>query len=85
MREKDKTKHEAMAMLMGEGEWLEPVMKANPGLSLMVKPKDTGPSSLIEEDAIEELFTLNIQVKNKIIGTIIDIGSQKNLILARLV
>ncbi|XP_031493251.1 uncharacterized protein LOC116259531 [Nymphaea colorata] len=41
--------------------------------------------STAEEEHAEELFTIKIQVKNEVIGTIFDTGSQKNLISSSLV
>lgn len=70
LREKNKVKCTAVAVVADEGELLESVIKANISLSLMVRSEDTCPSPSFEEDATEELFTLNIQVKNEVIDAI---------------
>lgn len=70
--EKNKPKHTVVVVVVSEGKWLEPVTKVDMSLSLMVRLKETGLSLLIEEDTVEELFVLNIQVKNEVIDTIND-------------
>lgn len=72
LRKKDKAKHTSTTMVASEDECLEPITKVDTSLSLMVRPKDRHLDPLIKEDAIENFFTLNIQVKNEIIGTVIN-------------
>lgn len=64
-----------MAMVVSEGKRLEPVTKTDTSLSLMFRPKEIGPYPSTKEDAIKQLFTLNIQVKNGVISAIIDTNS----------
>ncbi|KAA8550299.1 hypothetical protein F0562_001983 [Nyssa sinensis] len=62
--------------------WVE---EADKSLSLMAMPKETSSSSPATTDEKEELFNVQIQIKQEVIGAIVDTGSQKNLIFASLV
>ncbi|GKB33513.1 reverse mRNAase [Tanacetum coccineum] len=64
---------------------LESVQEADKSLSLMTKQKEKASNMKGQLDEKEELFTLNIQVKQEVIEAIVDTGSQKNLISATLV
>ncbi|GJX96112.1 glutamate-rich WD repeat-containing protein 1 [Tanacetum coccineum] len=64
---------------------LESVQEADKSLSLMTKQKEKASVTKDHPDEKEELFTLNIQVKQEVIEAIVDTGSQKNLISASLV
>ncbi|XP_031492064.1 uncharacterized protein LOC116258802 [Nymphaea colorata] len=66
-----------------EPERVGSMQEPDTALSLMAR-SDTVISTAEEEHA-EELFTIKIQVKNEVIGTIFDTGSQKNLISSSLV
>ncbi|KAA8518207.1 hypothetical protein F0562_015681 [Nyssa sinensis] len=61
------------------------VEEADKSLSLMAMPKETSSSSPATIDEKEELFNVRIQIKQEVIGAIVDIGSQKNLISTSLV
>ncbi|KAA8542785.1 hypothetical protein F0562_023937 [Nyssa sinensis] len=61
------------------------VEEADKSLSLMAMPKETSSSSPTTIDEKEELFNVRIQIKQEVIGAIVDTGSQKNLISTSLV
>nr|CAD1823571.1 unnamed protein product [Ananas comosus var. bracteatus] len=61
------------------------INQADTSLSLMAMPKETSLCRSNPTDKREELFTFRVQVKNEVIGAIIDPGSQKNLISENLV
>ncbi|KAA8535891.1 hypothetical protein F0562_030894 [Nyssa sinensis] len=61
------------------------VEEADKSLSLMAMPKETSSSSPATIDEKEELFNVRIQIKQEVIGAIVDTGSQKNLISTSLV
>ncbi|KAA8538962.1 hypothetical protein F0562_025654 [Nyssa sinensis] len=61
------------------------VEEADKSLSLMAMPKETSSSSPATIDKKEELFNVRIQIKQEVIGAIVDTGSQKNLISTSLV
>ncbi|KAA8546775.1 hypothetical protein F0562_003204 [Nyssa sinensis] len=62
--------------------WVE---EADKTLSLMAMPKETRSSSPTTTNEKEELFNVRIQIKQEVIGAIVDTGSQKNLISTSLV
>ncbi|KAA8534380.1 hypothetical protein F0562_031869 [Nyssa sinensis] len=62
--------------------WVE---EADKSLSLMAMSKETNSSSPATTDEKKELFNVQIQIKQEVIGEIVDIGSQKNLISTSLV
>ncbi|GJR36292.1 uncharacterized protein Tco_1211976 [Tanacetum coccineum] len=64
---------------------LESVQEADKSLFLTTKQKEKASNMKGKPDEKEELFTLNIQVKQEVIEAIVDTGSQKNLISASLV
>lgn len=54
-------------------------------LSLMVRPEVIHSSPTLSSKVSEELFTIKIQIKQKVLGAIFNIGWQKNLISVSLV
>ncbi|KAA8521664.1 hypothetical protein F0562_012346 [Nyssa sinensis] len=62
--------------------WVE---EADKSFSLIAMPKETSSSSPATIDEKEELFNVRIQIKQEVIGAIVDTGSQKNLISTSLV
>ncbi|GJY15489.1 glutamate-rich WD repeat-containing protein 1 [Tanacetum coccineum] len=78
-------KHTTNTALVNDIVELESVQEADKSLSLMTKQKEKASVTKDHPDEKEELFTLNIQVKQEVIEAIVDTGSQKNLISASLV
>ncbi|GKA69579.1 transposon ty3-I gag-pol polyprotein [Tanacetum coccineum] len=70
---------------LNENIYCSNFQEADKSLSLMTKQKEKASNMKGQLDEKEELFTLNIQVKQEVIEAIVNMGSQKNLISATLV